>query len=133
MAAPQITGSLIPIAVRLCLRGPCPSKKNLYRRSKDGRMFLNTDVKMRLDSLTVQARSQWGSQAPVKHPEMRFTFYFSSGRPDRDNRLSAVLDCLQEAGVIFNDNAAQFNARLILEPAVFVSAGKEKVEIEVTA
>lgn len=133
MATPQFTASLIPIQATLTLRGPCPSKKNLYRRSKDGRLFLDHDVKMRLDSLTVQARSQWGSQPPLKHPEMKVTFYFSSGRPDRDNRLSAVLDCLQEAGVIPNDNVSQFNGPVTIMPAVIVSAGKERVDIEVMA
>jgi Holliday junction resolvase RusA-like endonuclease len=127
------TAQLFPVAATLILRGPCPSKKNLYRRSRDGRLFLNTEVKTRLDSLTIQARSQWNGHEPVKHPEMSVTFYFSSGRPDRDNRLSAILDCLQEAGVIFNDNAKQFNGRLVLQPAVFVSEGKEKVEVQITA
>ncbi len=127
------TAQLIPVAVKLTLYGPCPSKKNLYRRSRDGRLFLDNEVKMRLDSLTIQARAQWGGHQPVKHPDMRVTFYFATGRPDRDNRLSAVLDCLQEAGVIPNDNAAQFNGTVTIQPAVFVSAGKEKVEVEITA
>lgn len=124
---------LIPIHRTLILRGPCPSKKNLYRRGKTGMMFLDAQVKARLDSLTIQARSQWSGQPPVTHPDMDVTFYFSSGRPDRDNRLTAVLDCLQEAGVIPNDNAAQFNGTLVLKPAVFVKAGKEAVEVEITA
>lgn len=127
------TAQPIPVEAKLVLRGPCPSKKNLYRRSRDGRLFLDTEVKARLDSLTIQARAQWGAQAPVKHPEMKVTFFFGSGRPDRDNRLSAVLDCLQEAGVIPNDNAKQFNGTLTLAPAQFVSAGKEKVEVEISA
>lgn len=96
-------------------------------------MFLNKDVKALLESLILQARSQWGCQPPVTHPEMRVTFSFSSGRPDRDNRLTAILDCLQKAGVILNDNAKQFNGRLTLEPARFVKAGKEQVEVEISA
>lgn len=124
---------LVPVHQLLTLRGPCPSKKNLYRRAKNGRMFLNDEVKARLDSLIIQARLQWGAQQPVTHPDMKVTFYFSSGRPDRDNRLTAILDCLQEAGVILNDNVAKFNGPVLLNPAVMVSAGKERVEVEIAA
>ncbi len=96
-------------------------------------MFLDAEVKARLDSLTVQARAQWGGRAPVEHPDMDITFYLTSGRPDRDNRLSAILDCLQDAGVLANDNVARCNGCILIKPAVIVSERKERVEIEVTA
>ena len=45
--------------------------------------------------------------------------------------LTTILDCLREAGVIVNDNIAQFNGTIALLPAVIDE--KERVTIEVTA
>lgn len=33
--------------------------------------------------------------------------------------LTTILDCLREAGVIQNDNIAQFNGTITVPPAVF--------------
>lgn len=120
---------LPPVTSRLLLRGHCPSKKNLWRRGKTGRMFLDADVKQAIDILTAQARAQW-PDAPVTHPDIRIQFFIRDQRPDRDNKLTTVLDCLRDAGVIHNDNIAKFNGTLILLPAVIDP--DERVLIEVT-
>jgi Holliday junction resolvase RusA-like endonuclease len=126
------TASLIPVNVRMVLRGPCPAKKNLWKTARNGRRFLDDTVRAQIDSLTIQARSQW-NRAPVESPELRITFYVAAARKDQDGIYTTVLDCLQEAGVLINDNIRRNNGRKVLEPCQFVSAGKERVEIEVTA
>jgi Holliday junction resolvase RusA-like endonuclease len=78
------------------------------------------------------ARSQW-VRPPVESPDMSFTFFVSAARRDRDGMLTTALDCLQEAGILVNDNIKRNNGRTVLEPCQFVSAAKERVEIEVTS
>jgi Holliday junction resolvase RusA-like endonuclease len=126
------TASLIPIKAKLVLAGPCPAKKNLWQRGKSGRMFLNATVKAQIDSLTIQARSQW-QQPPVESPVMEFRFYVAAARRDRDGMFTTVLDCLQEAGVLVNDNIRRNNGRTVLHPCEFVPAKKERVEVEIEA
>lgn len=133
MATPQITASLIPISVRLSLLGPCPAKKNLWKTARNGRKYIDQITRAQIDSLTVQARSQWGRNPPVESPEMEFTFFVAAARRDQDGMYTTVLDCLQEAGVLVNDNIKRNNGRKILHPCQFVSEGKERVEIGVTA
>lgn len=125
-----MNASIFPVECVLILRGPCPAKKNLWRRSRTG-MFIDATVRSQIDSLTIQARAQWGKQAPVESPEMSFRFYVSAARRDQDGMYTTVLDCLQEAGVLVNDNIKRNNGRKVLEPCQFVSAGKERVDVEI--
>lgn len=120
--------SLFPSVRRLLLTGHCPSKKNLWKRGKGGRTYIDREVQSVIDSLTIQARAQW-SGPPVTHPDMSIRFYVRDQRGDRDNKLTTVLDCLRTAGVIVNDNLKQFNGQLVLLPAVINPL--ERVEIEV--
>lgn len=109
------------------LLGPCPSKKNLLRVGK-GRLFRRKDVAAAIDSLTLQARAQWCAP-PVEHPTLCFRFYVPSLRSDRDNRLTTILDCLQAAGVLVNDNSKHANGVMTILPAVVDK--NERTEIEV--
>jgi Holliday junction resolvase RusA-like endonuclease len=128
----SVTAQLIPVQTKLSLRGPCPAKKNLWRSNGKGAMFLDATIKAQIDSLTIQARSQW-HRPPVESPEMEFTFFVAAARRDRDGMLTTVLDCLQDAGVLLNDNIAHNNGRTVLHPCRFVSAGKERVDVEIQA
>lgn len=101
----------------ITLDGACPSKKNLYRRGRSGGLYLDRDVKAKLDFLTFQAARQW-PEAPVIHPDVDIQFYVLDQRTDRDNRLGALLDCLQKAGVIKNDNIKNFNGTVTILPAI---------------
>jgi Holliday junction resolvase RusA-like endonuclease len=83
-----------------------------------------------IDALTAQAQAQWKHE-PVTHPNVYVEFHVRDRRRDRDNLLTTVLDCLREAGVIVNDNIAQFNGTVVLLPAVM--DGDERVKIEVVA
>lgn len=103
--------------IRLELRGPVPSKKNLYRRAQNGRMFLDHDVKAQIVALTMQARRKWKGP-PLIHPEVDVEFFVLNRRSDRDNKLGCLLDVLQDAGVISKDNVAQFNGTMCILPAV---------------
>lgn len=118
-----------PLSVLLTLYGHCPSKKNLWQRGTAGKMFLDADTRKQIDTLTLQAQFGWKFGGPVEHPELTIQFFVCGAKRDRDGMLVTVLDCLQSAGVIVNDNLAHCNSRLILEPAVFVSEADERVEI----
>jgi Holliday junction resolvase RusA-like endonuclease len=93
------------------LYGHCPSKKNLWKRGKGGRTYIDSETQALIDALTVQARAQW-KHKQVTHPRMSIQFFARDGRRDRDNLLTTVLDCLREAGVIVNDNIKSFNAMI---------------------
>jgi Holliday junction resolvase RusA-like endonuclease len=110
--------SLLPaINHTLVLTGHVPSKKNLWQRGKNGRMFLDAAVKAQIDALTRQASAQW-PDPPIKHPDIDIQFYTRDARPDRDNKLTTILDCLRDAGVIKNDNIGSFNGTLTIRPAI---------------
>lgn len=103
--------------VRLELRGNVPSKKNLYRRAQNGRMFLDKEVQAKIDALISQARRQW-KRPPMEHPDMDIEFFVLDRRSDRDNKLGCILDVLQEAGVLKNDNVKHSNGCMVIWPAV---------------
>lgn len=127
-----MTASLIPIKQKLVLAGPCPAKKNLWKRGKSGHVFLDNTVKAQIDSLTTQARSQWRYGA-VESPAMEFRFFVNAARRDQDGMYTTILDCLQEAGVLVNDNIKRNNGRKVLHPCEFVPLNRERVEVEIEA
>lgn len=100
----------------LHLVGPIPCKKSKYRRGRAG-LFLDAGVVKQIDALVIQARTQW-RRDPIKHPDMRITFRARHRRADRDGMLATLMDVLQKAGVIRNDNVAHCNGRITLEPTV---------------
>jgi Holliday junction resolvase RusA-like endonuclease len=118
-----------PLDVTLKLYGHCPSKKNEWQRGKAGKMFLPAEVTEQINTLTTQAMFHWGSRLPVEHPDVTIRFFVCARRQDEDGMWTAVLDCLQRAGVIVNDNVAHFNGRKVHEPCEFVSESEERVEI----
>lgn len=125
-----------PLDVTLVLHGHCPSKKSDYRTTETGRLILTPETKAEIQALTFQAMYQWGApgvgaRAPVDHPEVTTTFYVRSGRSDEDGKYLTLMDVLQHAGVIVNDNIAHFNGRKVHEPCVFVLSGDERVDIRV--
>lgn len=112
----------------IILEGHCPSKKNLYRRTKNGGLHLRRDTKAELDSLSWQARTQ-RPREPLVHPNMEVEFYVATQRGDRDGKLASLLDCLQQAEVIKNDNIFNFNGTVTLLPAKL--AVREKVIVRI--
>jgi Holliday junction resolvase RusA-like endonuclease len=80
--------------VTLVLQGHCPSKKNLWKRGRGGRTYIDSETQALIDTLTAQAEAQWKHE-PVKHPDVRVRFYVATKRQDRDNMLTTILDCLK--------------------------------------
>ena len=122
-----------PVDVTLTLHGHCPSKKSKYRTTESGGMISDPETKAQMETLTLQAMFQWSSSVglPVDHPEVTTTFYVRSGRSDEDGKYVTLMDVLQKAGVMVNDNHSHWNGRKIHEPSVFVEDGQEKVEIRI--
>lgn len=119
-----------PVDVTLTLWGHCPSKKNLWSRGQKAQ-FLPPEVKEQIESLTTQALFAWKQPGPVEHPEMTIKFYVNAARRDRDGMFTTLLDCLQAAGILVNDNLRRCNGRMVIEPADFVSDADERVEIRI--
>ena len=120
------------LGVILDLTGHVPSKKNLWRPKPGGGVRLDSSARCAISALVTQAAYSWRSlgRTPLEHPNLTVRFYVANKRGDRDNKLSCLLDVLQEAGVIRNDNIAHFNGTITLLPAIV--AKEEKVTIEIT-
>ena len=88
------------------VKGNCPSKSNCYKVIKIGhRCGLGKQKKLQKyeDSFKLQMLNY-----EYKLIEGNFKFiidvFYDSRRPDLDNSLKVVLDCLQKAQAIKNDN-----------------------------
>lgn len=117
-----------PLSVTMVLHGHCPSKKNGWRIA-GGKMIIPTEMKAQIEVLTQQAMFAWRYPSPVEHPDVTVRFFVSAAREDEDGMWTTVLDCLQKAGVLMNDNIAHFNGRKVHEPCEFVAEADERVEI----
>ena len=94
-------------------------------------MVLPAEVKDQIATLTTQILFAWRFGGPVEHPEITVRFYVKAARQDQDGQYTTILDCLQAAGVLVNDNWAHNNGRKVLEPAEFVNPENERVEITI--
>lgn len=119
------------VVATLILYGHCPSKKNMWERRQAGRMVLPKEVKEQIAAITTQAMFQWKYPGPVEHPEIAMTFFVSAKRQDQDGMYTTILDCLQSAGVLVNDNIAHNNGRKVLEPCEIVGVNDERVVISI--
>jgi Holliday junction resolvase RusA-like endonuclease len=117
------------VTATLVLKGHCPSKKNLWKRGKGGRTYIDHETAAIIAVLTAQAKAQW-KREPVTHPNILVQFYVRDKRRDRDNMLTTLLDCLCKAGVLVNDNMAQCNGLLVVYPALVDK--NERAEVCVT-
>ena len=115
------------LGVRLLLRGPVPSKKNNLRRGEHGNMFTRGDSTQTIGALIAQARSQYRDE-PIARAAVHCTFYVPTGRADGDNKLTTILDVLQKAGIIQNDNALRCPSGGYL---CVIGESEERTEVEV--
>lgn len=119
-----------PVSETIVLWGHCPSKKNGWGRNKGSSgMHIDPQMKAEIQSLTTQALFMWKHAGPVEHPELTFRFFVHSARRDRDGMLTTVLDLMQAAGILVNDNMKWNNGRTVMEPVCFVAPADERVEI----
>ena len=87
------------------LRGLPPTVNHLYRTGKNGTRYKTVMGKLYQDYATLVLSNEWHEQA--RYPgsvELRLTL--TSGRKrkwDLDNRVKALQDCLELAGVIEDD------------------------------
>ena len=88
------------------ITGNCPSKSNCYKVIRLGSkcsLGKQKHLKSYENSFKLQMLNY-----KYKLIETEFKFiidvYYNSRRPDLDNALKVVLDCLQKAGAIKNDN-----------------------------
>lgn len=90
------------------ITGNCPSKSNCYKVIRLGNrcsLGKQKHLKRYEDSFMVQMLNY---KYELIETEFKFIIdvYYDSRRPDLDNSLKVVLDCLQKAGAIKNDNKA---------------------------
>ena len=111
----------------ITLLGHCPTKKNAYMRSRNGRMYRRADIAAAIDALTLQAQSQWRCE-PLAEATVRAKFYVRDGRGDLDGKLTTVLDILVKAGVIRNDSIARLKD---IRASVAAIRPDEAVEVQV--
>ena len=89
----------------LTFPGHCPAKKSLYRRKKGGGLFLNSEVRQKIDRLEWLAREQWAPRPPLKFCEdIKGYFFVLHFKGDMDGKWATILDVLEKARVIRNDN-----------------------------
>lgn len=117
--------------ITLILQGHAPGKKNQLRFGS-GRAYREQDVVVAIEKLQTQAWIQWrqahapAEAQPIEHPELTVRFYVYDRASDRDNKLTTILDLLQKAGVLVNDNIKRLNSRIIIEPAIVIKRGTEE-------
>lgn len=120
----------------ITLFGHVPAKKNRWGPRRGGGIMLAKDAAADIEALELQARIAWNNgglpHGPLECPALRITLHVRNRGADRDNKLATILDVLQKAGILRNDNIAHCNGRLILEPAVCVGTdGREMTVIEI--
>ena len=92
--------------MKYIIKGNCPSKSNQYKVIRLGnRCGLGKQKKLESyeNSFKIQMLDY---KYDIIESEFKFVIdvYYDSRRPDLDNSLKVVLDCLQKAEVIKNDN-----------------------------
>lgn len=84
------------------IRGTCPSKSNCYRIA--GNTLVKTDAMKRYeDNFYIQCR-QYRNADIQGYFELHVKVFYPNQRADLDNSLKVILDCLQKAKAIRNDN-----------------------------
>lgn len=109
-----------------------PAKKNTWRRGINGRMYLPGEVRRAIEALTWQAKAQWCGRQPLENPAVQVELHLSDLRRDIDGIWTTILDALQAAGVIRQDNAAHFGGPVAFAPVRYIGRGQtEEVIIRI--
>ena len=92
--------------MQLVLSGLPPSANNMYRTGRNGNRYKRSEVSEWQDGTAAAIREAWGNgEAYTGQVEVRIVFTVKGNRRwDIDNRLKALLDCLELGGVIADDS-----------------------------
>lgn len=93
--------------ITLRYTGLIPSKKNAWKSGRGGRRYIDEETKQLIFAMTLAFAAGWrkaGRTEPVSRPQLFIRLYVAHDRQDSDNMVTTVLDCLQAAGVLVNDN-----------------------------
>ena len=89
------------------LNGVVPSKKNAWRRGKNGNVYVNDQIQADIDALVIQARvylNRMGHAIPKGDSlEIWLYFWVKKMNKDLDNMVSTLLDVLQKGQIVEND------------------------------
>jgi len=89
----------------ITIQGNIPSGNRRQIGYKNGKPFLYKQNQKEIKDIVNQIKQQWKYPRLTSAVEVHYTFYFPDKRSrDIDNRLKILNDCLEEAGVIKNDN-----------------------------
>ncbi len=92
----------------LLINGPFPSKKQRLTPRKNpagGKgFFYNDAIRGAIDAVTWQFKEQWKGAPAVSRAGLQFCFMTPVDNADSDSWVTLLLDCMQTAGVLVNDN-----------------------------
>jgi len=106
-----------------------PSVNNYWGYSLKGYVYRKVEAKQWLTYASSIIRNKKKSMYTTA-VEIGITVNYSKLNRDLDNMLKAILDCLQYAGIIKNDNMKYVEAIHIFK-GERVDKGKENIEIEI--
>ena len=102
--------------LRLVIAGLPPTANQMYRTGRQGQRYKRPEVEEWQSAVAEQMREAWKKpNAFMGEVEVRIEFRVKGGsRWDIDNRLKALLDCLEDGGVIKDDSQiASIEARRV--------------------
>jgi Holliday junction resolvase RusA-like endonuclease len=94
------------------------SKKNRKAPRKGGKgLYLEPKTRLMLERMAMQIPAEY-REAKLDNPEAEWWVTYTNGHIDMDGIMTTVLDLLQDAGILVNDNLVHFGNRQIIHPAV---------------
>lgn len=112
------------------IKGNTPSKSNCYRIGRAGNrcmMYKGKDLKCYEESFQSQLPQDMRGLMISTDFMLAVDVYYPTLKSDLDNSLKVILDCLQSAGVIKNDNKC-----LRIEANKFKDKENPRIEFELT-
>lgn len=110
------------------IRGQIPSKSNCYKI-----VNINGHAKLAKQKVLTEYEKNFYIQCPERGRMVKGYFkltakiYYSSNRPDLDNSLKILLDCLQQTKTIDNDRYC-----VQIDIQKFIDKKEPRIEYEVT-
>ncbi|WP_297455999.1 RusA family crossover junction endodeoxyribonuclease [Persephonella sp.] len=91
--------------MKIIIQGKIPSGNRRAIGKKNGKPFIYKTQQKEIKDIVLQIKQQWRLPTITQEVEIFYTFYFPDRKKrDVDNRLKILNDCLEEAGVIADDN-----------------------------